>query len=110
MKQITVGTGPKQKIIILFEDTTIELTLKFRPTIECWTIDIVFRDGPLVNGFRLVPGSPLLKQFNKPFDIVLKENEKTDIEPFKQDDFTSRISMFLLEREDVKELRGYDVI
>ena len=110
MKQITFSTEPKQKITILFEDTTIEILLKFRPTIESWTMDINFRDEVLVNGKKLTMGIQLLKQFNKPFDIFLQENQNTGIDPFKQDDFTSRVSAYLLEREDLLEIRGYDVI
>jgi len=110
MKQITIGEEPKQTITILFEDTLIILTIKFRPIIQSWTMDINFRDELLVNGKKLVIGLPLLKQFNKPFDIVLQENQNTGIDPFKQDDFTSRVSVFLLERDDLIELRGYDVI
>jgi len=110
MKQITIGTEPKQKITILYEDTQIIIDVKYRPITQSWTMDINFRDEALVNGKKLVIGLPLLKQFNKPFDIVLQENQNTGIDPFKQDDFTSRISVYLLERDDLIELRGYDVI
>jgi hypothetical protein len=111
MKQITIGSEPKQKITILFEDTTIVLTVKFRATIASWTVDINFRDEELVNGKKLVCGLELLKQFNKPFDIVLVDNSTAGIDPFKQDDFINgRISAYLLEREDLIDLRGYDVI
>jgi hypothetical protein len=111
MKEITIGVEPKQKITILYEDTTIILTVKFRPTIASWTVDINFRDGAVVNGKKLVCGLELLKQFNKPFDLTLVDNSNTGIDPFKQDDFsTGRISIYLLERADLIELRGYDVI
>ena len=110
MKEITIGTEPKQKITILYEDTTIILDIKFRPTSASWTMDITFRDEPLVNGKKLVMGLQLLKQFNKPFDITLQENQNTGIDPFKQDDFKSRVSVYLLERADLIEIRGYDVI
>ena len=110
MKQITIGTEPKQKISILFEDTVIILDIKYRPTVRSWTMDINFRDEPLVNGKKLTMGLALLRQFNKPFDIVLQENQNTGIDPFKQDDFQDRVSVYLLERDDLIELRGYDVI
>lgn len=110
MKQITIGTEPKQKITLLYEDTTITLDVTYRPTIESWTMNITFRDEELVNGKKLVMGIPLLKQFNKPFDIVCKENQNTGIDPFKQDDFQDRVSVYLLERDDLIELRGYDVV
>ena len=110
MRQITIGTEPKQEITILYEDTVIKLDLKFRPTAASWTMDINFRDETLINGKKLVMGIQLLKQFNKPFDIVLKENQNTGIDPFKQDDFKNRVSVFLLERDDLIALRGYDVI
>lgn len=110
MKIITFGKEPKQKITILFEDTSIIIEIRYRPTIQSWTIDITFRDEVLVSGKRLTAGLMLLKQFNKPFDITLKENQKTGLDPFLQDDFEKRFTVFLFEREDVKELRGYDVI
>jgi len=110
MKQITIGTEPKQKITLLYEDTTIILTVKYRATISSWTMDINFRDEPLVKGKKLVMGIPLLKQFNKPFDITLVENQNTGIDPFKQDDFKDRVSVYLLERDDLIAIRGYDVI
>ena len=62
MKRIVIGTEPKQKITILYEDTTIILDLKYRPTSQSWTMDINFRDAPLVNGKKLVMGIQLLKQ------------------------------------------------
>lgn len=110
MKQITIGTEGKQKITILYEDTTIVLTVKFRPTIQSWSFDVIFRDEELINGKKLTCGLELLKQFNKPFDFVLVDNSKTGLDPFKQDDFEERISMYLLERDDLILLRGYDVI
>jgi hypothetical protein len=110
MKQVIIGTEPKQKITIAYEDTTIILTVKFRPTIQSWTVDIVFRGEEIANGKRLVCGLELLKQLNKPFDFVLVDNSNTGIDPFKLDDFTSRISMYLFERDDLVDIRGYDVV
>lgn len=110
MKQVIISTEPKQKIIIPYEDTNIILIIKYRPTIQSWTMDINFRDEDLVNGKRLVCGIQMLKQFNKPFDFALVDNSKTGLDPFKEDDFTSRISIYLLERDDLITLRGYDVI
>lgn len=110
MKEIIIGLEPKQKITIPYEDTSIVLEIRFRPTIASWTVDITFRDVTIVNGKRLVMGNLLLKQFNKPFDITLKENNNTGIDPYKIDDFKQRVSIYLLERSDLIEIRGYDVI
>lgn len=110
MRKLTIGTEPKQKITVLFEDTTIVIELTFRPTIQSWTMDIAFRGEKLINGKKLVIGLPLLKQFNKPFDIILFENQNTGIDPFKQDDFQDRVSVYLMEREDLIAARGYDVV
>lgn len=109
MKQITLGTEPKQKLTILFEDTTIDIEFRFNPTIASWNMNINFRDEPLSNGKKITMGLELLKQFNKPFDLIAIENETTGIDPFKQDDFESRVSLYLLERADLIEIRGYDV-
>lgn len=110
MKQITLGQEPKQKIDILFEDTQIIIEFRFNPTIQSWTMNINFRDEEIINGKRITLNVQMLKQLQKPFDIVAIENQNTGIDPFKQDDFKDRVSLYLLEREDLKEIRGYDVI
>ncbi len=110
MKQIILTNEPKQKLNILFEDTEIIIVFRFNPTIQSWTMNITFRDSPILNGKKITIGLQMLKQLNKPFDIVAVENQNTGIDPFKQDDFEARVSLYLLERADVKTLRGYDVI
>lgn len=110
MKQIILGSDAKQKIKILYEDTTIEIEFRFYPTIESWNMNISFRDEELINGKKITMGVPMLKQLNKPFDLIALENQKTGIDPFKQDDFINRVNLYLLEREDLIEIRGYDVV
>ena len=111
MKKITLTDEPKQKLDILFEDAVILIEFRFNPTIANWTMNINFRDTSLVNGKSVTIGLPLLKEFNKPFDLVCVDNKNTGIDPFQLTDFNSnRVSLYLLEREDVEELRGYDVI
>ena len=110
MLKISIGSEPKQKINVLFEDTQIVLNLTYRPTIASWTMNLEYKDEPLILGKKLTMGISLLRQLNKPFDILLLEKQNTGIDPFKQDDFIDRVEFFILEREELKEIRGYDVI
>ncbi len=110
MKKITLTNEPKQKLSILFEDTSIIIEFRFNPTIESWTMNINFRDTVLVNGKKISLGFPILKEFNKPFDLVCVDNKNLGIDPFRLKDFSSdRVSLYLLNRLEVEELRGYDV-
>jgi len=111
MKILTLTNEPKQKLDILFEDTVITIEFRFNPTITNWTMNITFRDEVLVNGKSVVLGVPLLREFNKPFDLVCVDNKNTGIDPFQLTDFsTNRVSLYLLNRDEVKQVRGYDVI
>lgn len=111
MQLITLTDEPKQKLDILFEDTVITVEFRFNPTIVSWTMNIIFRDVPLVNGKSVALGLPLLKEFNKPFDLVCLDNKNTGIDPFQLTDFSSnRVSLYLLNRDEVEQIRGYDVI
>lgn len=111
MKILTLTIEPKQKLTVLFEDTTIVIVFRFNPTVQLWTMNITFRDEVLVNGKSVVLGTPLLEEFNMPFDLICVDNQKVGIDPFQVGDFASnRVSLYLLEREDTIELRGYDVI
>jgi hypothetical protein len=47
---------------------------------------------------------------NQPYNIAITDNLNTGIDPFKLDDFSSdRVSLFLIERSENIDIKGYDV-
>lgn len=111
MKKFTLTDEPKQEVKILFEDTVITIEFRFNPTIKIWTMNITYKDEDLINGKSITLGVFILRELNMPFDLILIDNQKLDIDPFKLNDFSSgRLDLFLIERDELKNYRGYDVI
>lgn len=94
---------------ILIDIDEVILQIRYYHTIQSWFINVNYKNFS-INGLRLVLGTLFFRSSNQPFDFFLTENSKTQIDPFKIDDFSSgRCSLFLLEREDMKIIRGTDV-
>jgi hypothetical protein len=51
-----------------------------------------------------------MEQNNYPFAFTVTDNAKLGIDPFRLEDFSDgRCTLYMFERSEVAELRGYDV-
>lgn len=110
MRLLTVGAEPKQKIRVPLGDDVVIIDLIFRPMVQSWFIDVTFRDVVICQGRRLVLGVLMLEDLQKPFDLIIYDSSKLDLDPFSLTDFTGRCKLYVLEREDLISLRGFDVV
>ena len=98
-----------QRHVIIFEESEIELTLRFHPTVEMWTFDATYK-GVIASGYKLSVGVLHMESRNLPFDFIVTANAGTDLDPFRIDDFSAdRCSLYLLESADMEEIRGVPV-
>lgn len=106
---INLTKDADQEHIIQFEESEITLRLYFNNVAQFWAFDVTFKGKSRI-GVKLVTGVRHLKSAHYPFDFAVKDTTALDVDPFLINDFsTERVKLFLLEREDVKSLRGFDV-
>lgn len=110
MKEISISNDAHQSHVFVYEDKKIEIEVRYLTTVELWYIDVLVDDTIILKGVSLSCGVPMLNQNNTPFGFYLQDNSTLGIDAFNLDDFSNgRITLYLLEREDLIELRGYDV-
>jgi hypothetical protein len=98
-----------QKHTILFESNNIDLVLLYHSIIQQWSFNVSYR-GVQRNGIRLALGTRHLESAHLPFDFIIEDNARLDVDPFLISDFASgRLSLFLIERDELKQIRGFDV-
>ena len=109
MLELDVNSDPFQDFFVDIEDFTLRFDLEYRPMIKSWQMAI-FRDGIKVVSFRKLSLGNLTFTINQPYNILLRDNLNTGSDPFKLDDFSSgRVSLFLVERSENIDIKGYDV-
>jgi hypothetical protein len=110
MKQLTnITSDALQRHALIIGEKTAILTLKFIESSQIWVFDIEY-EGFTKYGFKLSLGVQHLNNYNWIFDFVILDTSNSGIDPFKLDDFESgRIELYMLEQNDLLELRGYDV-
>lgn len=106
VKNITDETY--QQHSILFEKQSITVELRFLPQVERWMLSASFQ-GRSVTGIFLSLGVLHINNSLFPFDFIVKESSGTGIDPFKADDFTSRCTLYMLEAQDMIDIRGLPV-
>jgi hypothetical protein len=109
MIQIQLEARAFQSTTIILEKITYIFEFRFLSAVQIWVMSIFKDDEPLIKGAALTLSKMILNQQNFPFDVFLVDNSKTGIDPFKIDDFNERINIYLLNRDEVTELRGYEV-
>lgn len=108
-KIATIGDEAHQRHEVLFMDEIIYLELRFFSLVQTWQMSITYKDETL-NGVKLSLGVLHLKGLNLPFDFVVIDNSGTGVDPFSIDDFSKeRCNLYMLEPEDLEQLRGYKV-
>lgn len=107
MKKLqNVTDEPHQRHTIVFEESEIVLSLRYLPTVEMWVMDVSYK-GIDTHGLKLSVAVLHMRSRNLPFDFIVVDNLETGLDPIRVDDFaTGRCSMYLLEAEDMQEIRG----
>lgn len=110
MIEITnITDDPFQRHIIIVDEAPVELTLRFYPRAQFWTLSTKY-DGLHSKGLKMTLGTLHMRSRNRPFDFVIVGTAETGIDPFKIDDFSSgRCRLLMLEREDMESIRGQPV-
>lgn len=98
-----------QRHVILFEESEIRLDLRYHPTIEQWTADVVYKDKG-VYGLKLSVGVLHMRSRNLPLDFWVTANAGTGLDPFRRDDFsTGRCTLYMFETADMETVRDASV-
>ena len=110
MKRVqNITDGTHQRHTIAFVESEIQLVLRFAPTVGMWTADIAYRDV-VIYGVALSLGVLHIRSHNLPFDFIVTDLSTTGLDPFRRDDFSGdRCALYLLEADDMEELRGAPV-
>ena len=75
-----------------------------------WFMSLLVDDVPVLNGQGLSCGTILMEQNNYPFAFTVNDNANLGIDPFRLEDFADgRCTMYMFERLEIAELRGFDV-
>jgi hypothetical protein len=105
---VNIKSDPIQKHYIPVLENQVEFTLRFYPTIQIWCFDIEYK-GVSVLGLKASLGTTHLTGNNFPFDFVIECTKNTGLDPYLIDDFETRIKLYMLEPDEIAEIRGYSV-
>ncbi|MBE0469600.1 MAG: hypothetical protein IBX55_08870 [Methyloprofundus sp.] len=110
MKQIlNLGSEAQQRHTIIFEESEIVLILRYLAPVQQWFFSVEYNNFN-VHNVKLSVGVVHILSKNQPFDFVVTDNSGAGIDPFSLDDFASgRCSLFMLEPNDMFDIRGVDV-
>ena len=109
MRRLTnITAEPHQRHVILFNDSEIRLTLRFHELLQFWTFDVEYK-GRTAIGVKLSLSTLHIESSNLPFDFLVYDNTQTGLDPFKADDFLERCNLYILEPEDMQNIRGAPV-
>lgn len=105
MLKIQIDATPNQSFNIPYESDTIYIDLAFKNS--CWYMNFTYGDK-IINGIKLSSRVLLLKN-NLPFELFI-DDKGLKLDPFSLSSFSDNLFDFiLLEREEIAEIRGYDV-
>lgn len=94
---------------ILFEESEIELTVRFLPVVGFWFIDVSY-GGRAAYGCKLSVGVLHLLSRNYPFDFTVRDLTSQGLDPVRRDDFiTGRCALYMLDAEDMETIRDEPV-
>ncbi len=102
MIKITIQELEEQEFDIVIGDTSYSLTVYYKPNIRQWFLDI----ENVQYGIRLCVGTLLIDAI-KPFNFIVKS--LNTIDPQEYNDFTDDYELLAFERNEIAEIRGYDV-
>ena len=106
MIKIDIDSTPFQEFLVPFEDENIRIILNFRQ--GSWFMSLNYLDKDL-NGIRLASAVLMLTGKNLPFEITI-DDKGSGIDPFAVDSFEREFfDFYILERDEVIEIRGFEV-
>lgn len=110
MKIIELTNDPIQSQTIVVDNLDIKVTVRFLPIIATWTLRVDVDGETVIDGIALSLGSVMMEQDNKPFGFIVEDKSTLGIDPFRLEDFSDgRCVLYMLERDEMIEVRGYDV-
>ena len=106
MRKIDIDSTESQEFSISFEGDLINIVLDFRQ--GNWFMNVTYNDKTL-NGIRLACAVAMLEGKNWPFEIVL-DDKGNGLDPYEADSFERGLfDFYLLERDEVELIRGFEV-
>lgn len=110
MKLITnITDEAAQQHTILFADDEITLRILFHPFNQMWTIDVTYK-GKSRYGVKLAVNTLHLRSENYPFDFYVADTSDSGLDPVRREDFElGRCQLYMLEPDDMQDIRGQDV-
>lgn len=106
MRSIGIDPNPNQRFLVPFEGNNIEVDLQYKDA-GFWVGSFTYLDKS-INGIMLSSRVYLLKGLNLPFDFII-DDLGSNLDPYSLNSFDEQFILYLLEREDMAEIRGYDV-
>lgn len=109
-KKITnISDETRQRHTILFNNSEIILNIIFLPFVEKWFFNVSYKDF-ILSGTKMSVGVLHMLSSGQPFDFIILDNSDNGLDPFKRDDFSSgRCSMFLIEPDEMQDIRQVEV-
>lgn len=100
-----ISDEPIQRHIVLFEESEIELTLRFLPVVQIWVFDVIYKDRS-ASGFKLSNDVLHMRSQNYPFDFTVVDLSGIGLDPYRIDDFsTGRCGLYMLNAADMETVR-----
>ena len=106
MRLIEIDPKPIQRFYVPFEGENIKVELYFKDA-GYWIANFSYSDKS-INGVMLASRVLLLEGRNFAFDFVI-DDKGLELDPYDLNSFDENFSLYLLERDNMSEIRGYDV-
>ena len=98
-----------QRHVLIYNDIETILIIRYASQVGAWFIDVETGDRT-ANGIKLAVGVQHIASRNMPCDFTVVDNSNQGIDPFRADDFsTGRCTLYLLDDQDMAEIRGQEV-
>lgn len=109
MQYLNIGNEPIQRFTYEFENVKLDLLFRYYQTTEMWTVDVTYKDK-VRNGIRLACGVDLIKGFNIPACMFVKDNTGNGIDPFLLEDFAeNRCTFLILTPNETFKFNGFEL-
>ena len=106
LKIENISDEPMQRHSIIFNESEIVFTLRFYPRSQIWCFDAEYGDWS-AKGIKLSLGVFHIAGQNQLFDFYVTDLSNNGLDPFSKIDFSSgRCVLYLLEQDDIEDIRG----
>lgn len=110
MKIIELSKDSIQSQTVVIDGMDIKITARFLPIVSMWVLKVDIDGENIADGISMSCGSVIMQQFNKPFAFIVDDKSNLGIDPFRIEDFSDgRCVFYMLDRNEIAEVRGYDV-